>query len=94
MTLCSALIRRTLAAACCALSAAAMAQGSAMPATDAKTRLAIEAAFAKADINGDGKLTREEAEKVPEIAAKFEVLDKDKDGSLSLAEFAAGYQPG
>ncbi|TXC67584.1 hypothetical protein FSC37_20500 [Piscinibacter aquaticus] len=56
--------------------------------------MAVEAAFAKADANGDGKITKVEAAKMPEIAAKFDALDKDKDGSLSLAEFAAGYPAG
>ena len=27
---------------------------------------------------------------MPEIAGKFDALDKDKDGALTLAEFAAG----
>ena len=30
---------------------------------------------------------------MPEIAGKFDALDKDKDGTLTLAEFAAGYKP-
>lgn len=50
-----------------------------------------EAMFQRADLNGDGKLSKEEAAKVPAIAAKFAELDKNKDGFLSLAEFAAGY---
>jgi Ca2+-binding EF-hand superfamily protein len=50
----------------------------------------VEAAFARADANGDGKLSKEEAARLPAISAKFAQLDKDKDGSLSPAEFAAG----
>ena len=53
-------------------------------------REAIEAAFARADTNGDGKLSREEAQRFPEIAAHFDELDRDHDGFLSFAEFAAG----
>ena len=53
--------------------------------------MAAEAAFTKADANGDGKVSKDEAAKLPAIAAKFDMLDKDKDGSLTLAEFAAGY---
>ena len=57
----------------------------------AKDKVAIEAAFTKADANGDGKLSKEEAAMVPSVAAKFAELDKNKDGFLTLAEFAAGY---
>jgi Ca2+-binding EF-hand superfamily protein len=58
----------------------------------AMDRFLIETAFSKADINGDGKLSREEvAARLPAIAAKFDALDKDKDGTLSLEEFAAGF---
>ena len=48
-------------------------------------------AFKRADSNHDGKLSREEAARLPAIAAKFDELDKDKDGLLSLEEFMAGY---
>jgi hypothetical protein len=57
----------------------------------AKDKVAIEAAFTKADANADGKLSKEEAAMVPAVGAKFAELDKNKDGFLSLAEFAAGY---
>ena len=57
----------------------------------AKDKVAAEAAFAKADVNVDGKLSKEEAATLPAIGAKFAELDKNKDGFLSLAEFAAGY---
>jgi hypothetical protein len=50
-------------------------------------------AFKRADANQDGKLSKEEAARMPAIAAKFDELDKDKDGSLSMAEFMAGYAP-
>lgn len=45
------------------------------------------AAFVKADANKDGKLTRAEAEGVPGLATKFEMVDTDNDGMVSKAEF-------
>jgi Ca2+-binding EF-hand superfamily protein len=57
----------------------------------AKDKALVESAFTKADANGDGKLSRDEVAKLPAIGAKFDALDKDKDGVLSLEEFAAGF---
>lgn len=57
----------------------------------ARDKTAMEAAFTRADGNGDGKLSKEEAARMPAIAAKFDELDVNKDGSLSMEEFAAGY---
>ena len=62
------------------------------PATDAAAKpatAAADAAFTKADTNHDGKLSKEEAARVPAIAAKFDQLDKDKKGYLTIDEFAA-----
>ena len=58
--------------------------------TSAVARTAMEAAFARADLNGDGKLSREEAVHFPEISARFDELDKNRDGFLGFDEFAAG----
>lgn len=99
MALRSSLIRFTLATAGTGFAAAALAQATpatpASPATpNAPSRMVVEAAFTKADANGDGKVTRDEAAKMPEIAGKFATLDRDKSGALSLAEFAMGYRAG
>jgi len=61
------------------------------PSTDAAAKPAApaDAGFAKADTNRDGKLSKEEAARVPAIAAKFDQLDKDKKGFLTADDFAA-----
>ncbi|WP_161974568.1 EF-hand domain-containing protein [Piscinibacter terrae] len=65
------------------------------PATEqpvaAKDKAVIESAFAKADANGDGKLSKDEAAKLPAIGARFDELDKNKDGVLTVEEFSAGF---
>lgn len=60
-------------------------------APSAKDKAAMEVAFSRADTNGDGKLSKEEAARMPAISAKFEELDANKDGMLSMDEFAVGY---
>jgi hypothetical protein len=55
----------------------------------AKDKAATESSFSKADANGDGRLSMDEAAKLPAVASKFQDLDADKDGTLSLTEFAA-----
>ena len=56
----------------------------------ARERVAMEAAFARADVNGDGKLTRAEAAHLPAIEARFDELDTNHDGFLSVDEFMIG----
>jgi EF hand len=51
-----------------------------------------EIAFMRADTNGDGKLSKAEAARLPAIAAKFDALDKDKDGMLSMGEYMASFE--
>lgn len=45
--------------------------------------------FTAADVNADGKLTREEAEaKMPGVAAKFDEIDVDKKGYVTKQDIA------
>lgn len=60
------------------------------PATDSAADPALVAAFAKADLDGNGKLTKTEAASMPAVAEQFAKLDKDGDGALSQAEFVQG----
>lgn len=60
------------------------------PAT-AVDKSVVESAFTKADLNGDGKVSKEEAVRLPAIGAKFDQLDANRDGSLGLDEFAGGF---
>ena len=74
-----------------AISAATALAQTQAPTADAgaRERLALEAAFNRADANGDGKLSRDEAGHLPAIALKFDDLDTNKDGFLSMEEFSA-----
>lgn len=51
-----------------------------------------EVAFMRADANGDGKLSKPEAGRMPAVASKFDALDKDKDGMLSMGEFMSAFE--
>ena len=57
--------------------------------TDAmpKDKAAVEAAFKRADVNKDGKLSKAEAAMLPNISARFDEIDKDKKGYLTMEEF-------
>lgn len=45
-----------------------------------------QAAFNRADTNGDGKLSRQEAEHFPAMAPHFLLIDTNHDGFLSFDE--------
>ena len=50
----------------------------------------FEADWKKADTDGDGSLSKAEAEKsMPRVAHHFDAIDTDKDGKISLAEMEA-----
>jgi Ca2+-binding EF-hand superfamily protein len=55
---------------------------------------AVASAFKRADANGDGKVTSEEASQYPALAARFAEFDKNADGALSTDEFSAGASSG
>jgi hypothetical protein len=57
----------------------------------AEQRGASDIAFVRADMNKDGKVSRDEATKLPAMSGRFAELDRDKDGNLSKDEFTTGY---
>lgn len=49
-----------------------------------------EQRFKSADANGDGRLTRDEAQKgMPGVARHFEQIDANKDGVVTMEELKA-----
>jgi hypothetical protein len=44
--------------------------------------------FVKADKNGDGSITMEEAQQVPDLSSAFEMLDSDRNELISRVEFS------
>lgn len=61
------------------------------PAKKATTQ-ELEAAFKQTDADGDGKLSKKEAETFPELLQRFSQIDTDHDSFISSKEFmkAAG----
>jgi hypothetical protein len=51
-----------------------------------------QALFVRIDTNSDGKVSKEEATRMPSVATRWEALDKNNDGSLSREEFIAGFR--
>ncbi|WP_119155559.1 EF-hand domain-containing protein [Caldimonas tepidiphila] len=50
----------------------------------------VERAFVRSDLDGDGRLTRQEAARLPAISTRFDALDADGNGQLDRSEFEAG----
>ncbi|TAK83068.1 MAG: EF-hand domain-containing protein [Aquabacterium sp.] len=78
--------------ALCAMQAVQAADAAASAAGSRSERLKaeFEARFKKADANGDGKLTKDEAKNgMPRVAAHFDEIDRDKHGSITPADIAA-----
>ena len=75
-------------------SAAQMARADAVDvmAANRSSNRELDAAFNRADTNGDGKMSREEARHFPAIEPGFEQLDLNRDRFISRDEFmkAAG----
>ncbi|WP_201316498.1 hypothetical protein [Dyella sp. EPa41] len=46
----------------------------------------LRSRFAKADADGDGWLTRDEAKAMPRVASHFDDIDADHDGKVSIED--------
>lgn len=55
------------------------------------TAAQIREAFQLADMNGDGQLTRAEAQRLAILPRSFEDTDLNKDGMLTLDEYQASF---
>lgn len=55
---------------------------------DQRARMAqqLRARFAKADTDGDGALSREEAKAMPRVASRFDAIDANHDGKVTMEE--------
>ncbi|HEX7402899.1 MAG TPA: EF-hand domain-containing protein [Usitatibacter sp.] len=49
------------------------------------------AMFKKLDTDGDGRISRAEAQAAPRLAANFDAIDANKDGFITMEEMAAAH---
>jgi hypothetical protein len=74
----------------CAFSARAQAPDTQIPASKPKwSPQQIDQAFKLADSNGDGQISRDEAQRFAAVLKRFDQVDVDKDGLISRAEWDA-----
>ncbi|HEY2558833.1 MAG TPA: EF-hand domain-containing protein [Caldimonas sp.] len=79
-----------LALALAALAAVATAQDAGAGAGHAGRAAKMQERFAAADTNHDGRLSREEAQAgMPFVFKHFDEIDKQKTGSITMADIAA-----
>ena len=60
------------------------------PPTAAQRAANIDAIFSRADVDKDGRLSREEAIRLPAVHERFDEIDTNKDRFLSRSEFDKG----
>lgn len=72
--------------AACAIGAAVGAQAQTPGSVSGRSRSG-DIAFARADSNKDGRLSREEALLLPAISERFDEIDADRDQFISRSEF-------
>jgi len=53
----------------------------------------IRQAFSLADTDGNGQLTRAEAQRLAIMPRSFEDMDENKDGAIVLREYEAAFRP-
>lgn len=55
-----------------------------------QTQQTPAAIFLRTDVDGDGQISREEAQMLPSVAQQFDAWDRDGNGQLSQEEFFLG----
>jgi hypothetical protein len=83
---------RWLLAAAVALAVALLPEVAAAQQKSTPQDTSPQALFARIDINSDGRVSKEEATRMPSVATRWEALDKNNDGWLSREEFIAGFR--